>query len=141
MKTKKKEKAVKAVRHNRIAKAGTVARRFKMKAATIKAIRNYANVYGSQGRALQVATELLVRVNGSEPKPERKHVRFDPFVLPPDTGKTEGVVAMSYKLVPRTSTLIDQISLRKKVPRGRVLEACVAVLHPKLTVAAFLPRA
>src|SRR5437899_2756350 len=74
----------------------TVAKRYtSIPASAIKEIRKASHVYGSQGRALQVATEILIRM------------RKRPLV-PPES-KTV-LTSMTYKLIPRTVELIDELA-------------------------------
>lgn len=90
-----------------------MAKRYYMPRWVVKAIRAQAPAYGSQGRALQVGTELLIR--------RKKRVKVN--------HRGDGaLVAMSYKLTPRTAELIEQ--LRETYgTRGDVLAACVEVLN------------
>src|SRR5438270_11457201 len=62
---------------------------------TILEIRRVARDYGSQGRALQVGSELLTRM------------RRQPSVPPVDPNT---LMRMTYKLTPRTIRLIDELS-------------------------------
>jgi hypothetical protein len=79
----------------------------------VKAIRKKAPVYGSQGRAIQVGTELLIR---------RKRL------VKVNHQGDDQVVGMTYKLTPRTVELIEQ--LREKYgKRGDVFAACVEILN------------
>src|SRR6185312_1072412 len=65
----------------------TVAKRYtSIPASVVKEIRKASKTYGSQGRALQVATEILIRM--------RKRP-----LLPPESNSV--VTKMTYKLVPR----------------------------------------
>lgn len=89
-----------------------VAKRYKLPRWVVREIRKVAPAYGSQGRALQVATELLVRMR----KPVRVRHQGD---------KT--IVGMTYKLTPRTVQLIEELC-REYSTRGTVLAACAKVL-------------
>jgi hypothetical protein len=78
----------------------------------VKAIRRQAPIYGSQGRAVQVGTELLIR--------QKRRVKVD--------HRGDGaVVGMTYKLTPRTVELIEQLRA-KYGKRGNVFAACVKIL-------------
>jgi hypothetical protein len=79
---------------------------------TIQELRKTAPLYGSMGRALQVATEVLVR--------QKKPVKI--------SGDSDGAhKPQAYKLLPRTIAMIDRLSVVYG-DRGRVLAACVKVL-------------
>ena len=89
-----------------------VAKRYKLPRWVVKAIREAPPVYGSQGRALQVATELLIR----QKKPVKVSHRGD-----------GAVVGMTCKLTPRTVDLIEELC-DKYGKRGNVLAACAKIL-------------
>lgn len=89
-----------------------VAKRYKLPKWVVKAIREVAPAYGSQGRALQVASELLIRM--------KKAVR-----VRHQGDKT--LVGMTYKLTPRTVQLIEDLC-KEYSTRGTVLAACAKVL-------------
>jgi hypothetical protein len=92
----------------------TVAKRYtSIPASAIKEIRKASRVYGSQGRALQVATEILIRM------------RKRPLV-PPES-KTV-LTSMTYKLIPRTVELIDELAKSVYQDRQQVFAACVEAL-------------
>ena len=84
--------------------------------ATILEIRKVAPEYGSQGRALQVGTELLVRMR-KLPSVERAD---------PDT-----LMRMTYKLTPRTIRLIDELARTEYDDAGQVISACLKTLSMK----------
>jgi hypothetical protein len=90
-----------------------VAKRYKVPRWVVREIRRAAPAYGSQGRALQVATELLVRMK----RPVRVTHKGD---------KT--IVGMTYKLTPRTVQLIEDLCEQYRT-RGIVLAACAKVLN------------
>jgi hypothetical protein len=90
-----------------------VAKRYKLCKWVVRAVRHAAADYGSQGRALQVATELLIR--------QKKPIK----VKHSDEGR---VVGMTYKLTPRTVELIEDLTA-KYGKRGNVLAACAKVLQ------------
>src|SRR5882724_4982456 len=74
----------------------TVAKRFtSIPKDAVEVIRKASRAYGSQGRALQVATEILIRM---KKRP----------LLPPES--TSIVTSMTYKLIPRTIELIDELA-------------------------------
>lgn len=79
-------------------------------ALTIKAAR----AHGSQGRFLQVATELLIR----QKRPVRLKYKIQ---------KEGKEITVSYKLLPRTIELIDRLTPVYGT-RGRVILACSEVL-------------
>ena len=90
-----------------------VAKRYKLPRWVVKVIREVAPAYGSQGRALQVATELLIRM--------KKAVRV--------THKGDKtLIGMTYKLTPRTVQLIEDLCEQYRT-RGIVLAACAKVLN------------
>lgn len=92
----------------------TVAKRYtSIPASAIKEIRKASRIYGSQGRALQVATEILIRM------------RKRPLV-PPES-KTV-LTSMTYKLIPRTVELIDELAGSVYQDRQQVFAACVEAL-------------
>jgi len=92
----------------------TVAKRYtSIPASAVKEIRKASKIYGSQGRALQVATEILIRM--------RKRP-----LLPPESNSV--VTQMTYKLVPRTVELIDELADSVYENRQQVFAACVEAL-------------
>jgi len=95
-----------------------VVTRYTVTVNTAKAIKKAAPTYGSQGRALQVATEMLIRME-DPPAPES------------DT-EDEPVVRVSIRLLKRTYQLIRELSDVKYDRRpGHVIAACVKVLNMK----------
>ena len=76
--------------------APTVAKSYTIPFSVRLQIRKLASEYGSQGRAIQVATELLLRMH-NPPAAE----------LPADPNQ---MVRMTYKLPPRTIKVIDQLA-------------------------------
>ena len=84
--------------------------------AAIVEIRRVAREYGSQGRALQVASEILVRM------------RKPPAVAPADP---DTLVRMTYKLTPRTIRLIDELARTHYDNAGQVISACLKTLSMK----------
>jgi hypothetical protein len=79
-------------------------------------IRRAARDYGSQGRALQVGSELLARM------------RKPPAVAPahPNT-----LMRMTYKLTPRTIRLIAQLAASEYKDAGQAITACLKTLKMK----------
>jgi hypothetical protein len=89
-----------------------VAKRYFLPRWVVRAIRRQAPIYGSQGRAVQVGTELLIR--------QKRRVKVD--------HRGDGaVVGMTYKLTPRTVELIEQLC-PKYGKRGNVFAACIEIL-------------
>lgn len=86
---------------------------FKVPIDVIEDLKALSLVHGSHGRALQVGTELLVRIAR---KPKLKAVRGVPV-----EGKT-------YTILPRTLELIERL-LPTYENRGNVLRAVVQILR------------
>jgi hypothetical protein len=95
----------------------TVAKRYTLPVSAYLAIRKVAGLYGSQGRALQVGTEILSRLE--DPIPVKK------------SAKTSKRRMMTYKLVPRTVQLIQQLTESVYESSGETLAACVEALKLK----------
>lgn len=98
--------------------ANVVVTRYTVTTDTAKAIRKAAPTYGSQGRALQVATEMLIRME-------------DP---PPPEPQSEDLptVRLSMRLHKRTYELIRELSeLKYGHKPGQVIAACIKVLKMK----------
>lgn len=89
-----------------------VAKRYKVPRWVVREIRKAAPAYGSQGRALQVATELLIRMK------KAVSVRHQ---------GDKALVGMTYKLTPRTVQLIEDLCEEYRT-RGTVLAACARIL-------------
>ena len=79
-------------------------------------IRQAAREYGSQGRALQVGTELLIRM------------RKLPAVAPADP---DTLMRMTYKLTPRTIRLIDELAHSQYADAGQAIAASLKTLRMK----------
>lgn len=92
----------------------TIAKRYKLPAAVVKQIREVAPIHGSQGRALQLAAELLVRLT----RPLRVKLL---------EGAGARIVGQSYKVTPRTAELVDRLA-EQYGTRGHVLAACAYIL-------------
>jgi hypothetical protein len=91
----------------------TIAKSYKVARSVVRDIEKIAPEYGSLGRMLQVATELLIRI----PKPLKVSV-----------DETDKIINKTYKLTPRTIELIEQLNSAGYKKRGDVLAACVAIL-------------
>jgi hypothetical protein len=72
----------------------TTTRRYAVPLSVIRQIRAVTPMYGSQGRALQVGTEILTRLKRPLKVPSRH----------------DGVTRMTYKLLPRTVVLLDELT-------------------------------
>jgi hypothetical protein len=108
-------------RLKRIGRAGdsasVVVTKYTVPADTAKEIKKAGPVYGSQGRAVQVATEMLIRM--------QKLPEAEP--APPPV-----VVRISLRLHKRTYELIRGLSrLKYNDDPGQVISACVKVLKMK----------
>lgn len=91
--------------------------KYTVTADTAKAIKKSVPTYGSQGRALQVATEMLIRME-DPPAPEGAEQKVP-------------VVRVSVRLHRRTYELIRRLSERYGDNTGEVIEACMKVLKMK----------
>src|SRR5882762_1176579 len=92
----------------------TVAKRYtSIPASAVMEIRKASKIYGSQGRALQVATEILIRM---KKRP----------LLPPESNSV--ITSMTYKLVPRTIEVIDELTRSVYRDRRQVFLACAEAL-------------
>jgi hypothetical protein len=87
---------------------------FKVRIDVIEDLQALALVHGSNGRAIQVGTELLIRM-GRKPR-----IR--------DDGGSVPVAAQTYSILPRTLDLIERL-LPCYEKRGTVLKAVVQVLQ------------
>lgn len=98
--------------------ASVVLTRYTVTTDTAKAIRKAAPTYGSQGRALQAATEILIRME--DPPPPEPQVEDSP------------TVRVSMRLHKRTYELIRELSKLKYGGKpGQVIAACMKVLKMK----------
>lgn len=84
---------------------------------TAKAIKKSVPTYGSQGRALQVATEMMIRME-DPPAPEA-------------ADEDTPVVRVSVRLHRRTYELIRELSEKYGDNPGQVIAACMKVLKMK----------
>jgi hypothetical protein len=98
--------------------APTVPRSYTLPFPVILELRRAAREYGSQGRALQVGSELLVRMN----------VKKMPEVPPPNP---EMLMRMTYKLTPRTVRLIEELARTHYGDPAKAITACVLALKVK----------
>lgn len=92
----------------------TRAKSYRAPQSVIDAIKALAPEYGSRGRALQVATELLIR--------HRAKIRVPASLQ----GQADAVA--TYKLIPRTIELIEHLT-ETYGRYGDVLAACVQILR------------
>lgn len=98
--------------------ANIVVTRYTISVDTAKAIKKAAPIYGSQGRALQVATEMLIRME-DPPAPEAEP-------------KRESKVRVSVRLHRRTYCLVRELAASSYGhDKGQVIAACVKVLKMK----------
>jgi len=79
-------------------------------------LRKVAREYGSQGRALQVATEIAARL------------RRPPTVTQSDP---DTLMRMTYKLTPRTIRLIDELARTHYEDAGQAIEGSLKTLEMK----------
>src|SRR5437763_6677285 len=92
----------------------TVAKRYTAVPASVAGeLREATRLYGSLGRALQVATEMLIRMKKRPP---------------PASGSRSGTIPVTFKLLPRTIDLIDQLANSVYDGRQPVFIACIGVL-------------
>jgi hypothetical protein len=94
----------------------TVAKSYTLPVSAYLAIRKVAGLYGSQGWALQVGTEILSRLE--DPIPVKKSGKISKRRI-------------TYKLVPRTVELIRQLTESAYESSGETLTACVQALKLK----------
>ena len=100
--------------------AHVVVTKFTIPVETAKEIKQAAPIYGSQGRALQVATEMLIRMENT-PAPEAPPKRDSP-----------ALVRVSMRLHKRTHELIGKLSKTKyNGDPAQVIQACMKVLRMK----------
>lgn len=96
--------------------APTMPKSYTVSFSAIVELRQAVKEYGSQGRALQVATEIAIRMRkppaAEEPKPEE-------------------MIRMTYKLLPRTIQLIEELAASEYGTSGRAIAGCVKALKIK----------
>jgi hypothetical protein len=95
---------------------GTEPKTYKLPLAVILEIRKAASLYGSQGRAVQVGSEILVRM-------------ARPLLVPQPN--PDSIRRMTYKLAPRTIDVIQRLAETAYADPGQVLAACVKALKLK----------
>jgi hypothetical protein len=99
--------------------ANVVVTKYTIPLETAKEIKKAGPIYGSQGRALQVATEMLIRMDVAPP-PE------PPKRQPPT------LVRVSMRLHKRTYELIQSLSKKRYNDNsGQVIAVCMKVLRMK----------
>lgn len=116
--TEKDKKAVKLKprRRGEPDTPGTEPKTYNLPFDVILEIRKAASIYGSQGRAVQVGSELLVRLPKAITVPH------------PDPAS---IKRRTYKLSPRTIKVIQQLSETEYDDPGQVLAACMKILKVK----------
>jgi hypothetical protein len=93
--------------------------KYTLTTTTAREIKKVAPLYGSQGRALQVATEMLIRME-NPPAPE------------PESEQPPPMIRVSMRIRKRTYELIRNLSqLKYNEDPGQVIAACVKVLKMK----------
>lgn len=93
-----------------------LARRYRVPVTAAEVIREAGEVFGSQGRALLVATEILIRME-KMPAPER--------------GPVQSTQA-TFRMHTRTAEIIEKLSREKYGnDRTQVFAACAKVLKMK----------
>lgn len=95
---------------------GTQPKTYELSLDVILEIRKAASIYGSQGRAVQVGSEILARL----PNP----------ISVPEPAPTS-IKRRTYKLSPRTIELIQQLSETDYDSPGQVLAASMMILKVK----------
>jgi hypothetical protein len=93
--------------------APTVPRSYTLPFPVIVELRRAVAEHGSQGRALQVASELAIRM------------RKKPLVEKADP---EVQMRMTYKLLPRTIELIEELARTEYGTPGQAIAGCVKAL-------------
>ena len=96
--------------------APTTPKSYTVPFSAILELRQAVREYGSQGRALQVATELAIRM--------RKPPAIEEL-------KPEELIRMTYKLLPRTIQLIDELAKNQYGTPGRAIAGCLKALKLK----------
>lgn len=96
--------------------APTTPKSYTVPFSVILELRQAVSEYGSQGRALQVATEIAIRM------------RKPPLV---DEPKPEEMIRMTYKLLPRTIQLIDELARSDYGTPGKAIAGCLKALKIK----------
>lgn len=96
--------------------APTVPKSYTLPFNAILELRRAAADYGSQGRALQVGSEIAIRM------------KRPPAVGEPDP---DTLMRMTYKLPPRTIQVIDELAKTEYGNTGKAIAACVEALKIK----------
>jgi len=96
----------------KVKKPGLIDKSFKVPVDVIRALEALAPIYHSNGRAIQVGVELLIRMT-RKPKVQANH---------------EPVASKTYSITPRTLDLIERL-LPSYEKRGTVLRAVVQILQ------------
>jgi hypothetical protein len=97
--------------------APTIPKSYTLPFPVILELRRAARDYGSQGRALQVGSEIAIRVRKLPPVPK------------PDK---DMLMRMTYKLPPRTVQVIEELAQAEyDGDTGQAITACVKMLKIK----------
>ena len=93
-----------------------VSKRYTLPESVVQAIKKAAAEYRTQGRVLQIATELLVRM--------------DPLPAPdPEPGEN---ARMTYRIPQRTANIIDELAKSNyNNDRSQVFSACIKAINTK----------
>jgi hypothetical protein len=93
-----------------------VSKRYTLPESVVQAIKKAAAEYRTQGRVLQIATELLVRM--------------DPVPAPdPEPGEN---TRMTYRIPQRTANIIDELAKSNyNNDRSQVFSACIKAINTK----------
>src|SRR5579862_4390150 len=106
----------------RVTEEVTLAKRYILPRYVVERLKEMSPPYGSQGRAIQVGVELLVRI------------QFHPIPINPALKKgvpdADKHIGMTYKLLPRTIEVIDKFASTYET-RGGVFEALLTLLSRK----------
>ena len=94
MKDAKPWERQKSKKHKKSEKPGDVSKRYTLPASAVEAIRNVAAEYRSRGRVVQVAAELLTRMD-PPPAPD------------PEPGEMQ---RMTYRIPQRTVDIIEELA-------------------------------
>src|SRR5437588_12552713 len=94
----------------------TVAKSYTLPVSVFLAIRKAAGEYGSQGRAVQVGSEILSRLEEA---------------IPVKKARPSSQIRMTYKLAPRTVKLIHHLTETAYQTSGQALAACMEALKLK----------
>jgi hypothetical protein len=96
--------------------AGTKPKSYTLSFDTMVSIRKLTPEYGSQGRAIQVGSELLLRLS-------------HPLAIPASDSSPD--VRWTFKLPIRTIEIIGHLAQTEYASEGEVLEACIQALQMK----------